>query len=232
MTQYTDLITSQHNTRPKFVATVDMLTGSVSSIADLLESIPASFDLDTAVGEQLDIIGLWVGQNRYIDGVVPAEFFGFFDTPNALTFGEEGIPWVGGQWYEEGGPLTVTSRLNDAFYRMIIKAKIVKNHFRGGFKGIIDAMQFIFGDHLMLVEDRGGMAMRCYVGRGLTTTERHLVTKLDLIPRPAGVLIDGWGMFNGDDGWLGFEDQIPWGAVCFAEEGYHGPRHHLMNEFR
>ena len=139
---------------------------------------------------------------------------------------------MGGQWYEEGGPLTVTSRLNDAFYRMIIKAKIVKNHFRGGFKGIIDAMRFIFGDHLMLVEDRGGMAMRCYVGRGLTTTERYLVTKLDLIPRPAGVLIDGWGMFNGDDGWLGFEDQIPWGAVCFAEEGYHGPRHHLMNEFR
>jgi hypothetical protein len=30
--------------------------------------------------------------------------------------------------------------------------------------------------------------------------------------------------------WLGFEDQIEYGAVTFAEEGYIGPEHHLVEE--
>ena len=39
--------------------------------------------------------------------------------------------------------------------------------------------------------------------------------------------IDIWTFY----GWLGFEDQIEYGAVTFAEEGYVGPRAHLMEEF-
>ena len=39
--------------------------------------------------------------------------------------------------------------------------------------------------------------------------------------------IDIWTFY----GWLGFEDQIEYGAVTFAEEGYIGPRAHLMEEF-
>ena len=47
---------------------------------------------------------------------------------------------------------------------------------------------------------------------------------------PAGVLIDGFGTFDTENGWLGFEDQIEYGAVTFAEEGYIGPEHHLVEE--
>jgi hypothetical protein len=45
------------------------------------------------------------------------------------------------------------------------------------------------------------------------------------------VLIEGFGTFDTENGWLGFEDQIEYGAVTFAEEGYIGPRAHLMEEF-
>ena len=38
--------------------------------------------------------------------------------------------------------------------------------------------------------------------------------------------IDIWTFY----GWLGFEDQIEYGAVTFAEEGYIGPEHHLVEE--
>ena len=48
---------------------------------------------------------------------------------------------------------------------------------------------------------------------------------------PAGVLIEGFGTVDTEKGWLGFEDQIEYGAVTFAEEGYIGPRAHLMEEF-
>ena len=60
---------------------------------------------------------------------------------------------------------------------------------------------------------------------------KALVRRLDIIPRPAGVLIEGFGTFDTENGWLGFEDQIEYGAVTFAEEGYIGPRAHLMEEF-
>ena len=38
--------------------------------------------------------------------------------------------------------------------------------------------------------------------------------------------VDIWTFY----GWLGFEDQIEYGAVTFAEEGYVGPEHHLVEE--
>ena len=46
---------------------------------------------------------------------------------------------------------------------------------------------------------------------------------------------DGFGDRKATDiwtfyGWLGFEDQIEYGAVTFSEEGYIGPEHHLVEE--
>ena len=83
----------------------------------------------------------------------------------------------------------------------------------------------------MTVQDLGNMAMRINIGRPLSAVEKALVRRLDIIPRPAGVLIEGFGTFDTENGWLGFEDQIEYGAVTFAEEGYIGPRAHLMEEF-
>lgn len=229
MDKYTELISSQHRQQPKFTATVETLTEAVAHIKTVVQKIPYAFDLDEAVGAQLDIVGLWVGQSRYIKDTIPAEFFGFFDTPAALGFGEEGMLWIGGRWYEEGESTLETSKLNDHFYRMLIRAKIVKNHYRGGFAGIIAGAKQIFGDVHVTVQDKGHMAMRVNIGRTLSRLEQAIVKKLDIIPRPAGVLIEGYGYFPPN--WLGFEDQVEFGAVTFAEEGYIGPNAHFMEEF-
>ena len=236
--EYQARITSQHIDKPKFMAMVGTLTDMAISLRQAVEAIPGQFDLDRAVGAQLDIVGLWVGQSRFISATIPAEFFGFSDTPSGQNFGEEGMPWIGGRWYEEGESTSATSRLNDALYRLVIKARIVKNHYRGGYAGILAGLRLVFGDDVsngaglhMTVQDLGNMAMRINVGRPLSAVEKALVRRLDIIPRPAGVLIDGFGTFDTENGWLGFEDQIEYGAVTFAEEGYIGPRAHLMEEF-
>lgn len=62
---YLNLITSEHAQKPVFIATV---TASVQPTADqiaLLQSIPLVFDLDAAIGVQLDTIGLWANRSRY-----------------------------------------------------------------------------------------------------------------------------------------------------------------------
>ena len=56
---YTDLITSEYQQQPDFVALVAALTNS-SINADSFDSIYPSFDLDDAVGAQLDVVGQWV----------------------------------------------------------------------------------------------------------------------------------------------------------------------------
>ena len=65
---YTGLITSQHNTKPKFMATVAALLQPLVDTLICLAQIPDDFDIDHATGMQLDIVGLWVGMSRVING--------------------------------------------------------------------------------------------------------------------------------------------------------------------
>jgi hypothetical protein len=73
---YLNLITSQHRTKPKFN---DWLTSTLTTVYDGLSaanSINAAFDIDNAVGSQLDVIGQIVGRSRSLpfqpkDGSTP-----------------------------------------------------------------------------------------------------------------------------------------------------------------
>ena len=65
ITPYTDLITSQHAVRPNYMATIAALVQPIADEVTLLKGIPAGFDLDAAVGEQLDFVGQWVGHRYY-----------------------------------------------------------------------------------------------------------------------------------------------------------------------
>ena len=226
-TEYTELITSEHRDRPKFSAMVKAVADPFGGVFDFCQSLYGYFDLDTAEGEQLDIIGLWVGQSRLIPGVLIVGYFGFEDQVAALTYGEEGNASIGGRFYNEGEPVSGSSILDDPEYRLILRAKIVRNHAKGTTADIIKALTFMF-DAPAIVDDPGTMAIGVYIGRNLTLVERALLTQLDILPRPAGVRIETRGYFNGS-GYLGFEGQD--GAVPFAEEGYTGPIGALMEEF-
>jgi hypothetical protein len=68
---YEALITSEHNQKPRFMATVALsVQGSVDQQA-LLYTFPSIFDIDVAVGEQLDMIGQWVGASRHLAKPLP-----------------------------------------------------------------------------------------------------------------------------------------------------------------
>lgn len=64
-TEYTGLVTSQHQDKPLFLAMVALFTSASVDQQNTLATVPGLYDLDTAVGEQLDTIGLWVGFGRY-----------------------------------------------------------------------------------------------------------------------------------------------------------------------
>lgn len=61
---YLDLITSEHKTKPNFIAWLTAALGTVNDGLSTTESINATFDIDRAIGNQLDIIGQIVGRSR------------------------------------------------------------------------------------------------------------------------------------------------------------------------
>jgi hypothetical protein len=61
---YRSLLIIQYNDKPKAIATIEAL--AEVGIMNLLPlDLYSAFDLDTAVGDQLDIIGKYVGVSRY-----------------------------------------------------------------------------------------------------------------------------------------------------------------------
>jgi Protein of unknown function (DUF2612) len=76
---YTALITSEHNQRPKFMAMIAAIVQAAVDQQNELSTFPALFDVDLAVGDQLDKIGLWVGVSRNL----PIEVGGISTLPDA-----------------------------------------------------------------------------------------------------------------------------------------------------
>src|SRR6266566_1182141 len=69
-TQYTKLVTSEHSSKPNFMAFVAALVQTFVDQQKLLASFSALFDVDLAVGDQLDKIGAWAGVSRNLSKVI------------------------------------------------------------------------------------------------------------------------------------------------------------------
>lgn len=71
---YVKRITSWHNDKPLFRQTIGLITQPLLDNQTTLLGLPDDFDLDDALGAQLDVIGLWVGMGRVVnsdkDGVI------------------------------------------------------------------------------------------------------------------------------------------------------------------
>lgn len=139
LTDYSGLITSEHNQRPKFMAVVEALAQPMVDLQNVLGSMPGEFDLDSAVGAQLDAVGEWVGISRVVNTPLTGVYFSF-DTA--------GLGFDQGVWKGPFDPDTGLTRLDDETYRLVLRAKIGANHWDGTLessKAILNAI-FSVGD--------------------------------------------------------------------------------------
>ncbi len=67
ITTYLNRITSEHKVRPRFMELVAARLQPFIDLFECLDKVDRSFDIDTAVGDQLDIIGEYVGVKRLLD---------------------------------------------------------------------------------------------------------------------------------------------------------------------
>lgn len=133
--KYTGLITSQHANKPKFMAMVAGVSQPFVDLLSVLASIPASYDLDNAIGDQLDVVGEWVGISRNIS------------TPLAVYFSLDtsGLGFDQGSWQGPYDPSTGLISLDDDTYRLLIRAKIGANSWDGTLGTSAAILNSIFG---------------------------------------------------------------------------------------
>jgi hypothetical protein len=179
---YLDLITSEHDDKPNFVAMVTLYTSVLVQIQSVLNSFIPLFDLDTPpVGNQLDIIGQWVGVSR--DVAIPITGV-YFTWDGSVAQG-----WDNGVWQDPSQPSAITV-LPDDSYLILIKAKIAANHWDGTTEGAYAIWNILFPNFIILIQDNQNMsfvvAIQGIVPDSLTVA---LITGGDLLLRPEGVLI-------------------------------------------
>lgn len=122
MSKYTDLITNYHAGKPKFVAHVDLSTRPIIDASASLRSLISAFDIDSAVGVQLDVLGEWIGRTRTVSQPIAGVYFSF-DT--------DGLGWDQGVWQGPYDPDVGYTSLSDDTYRIVLKAKIAINSWNG-----------------------------------------------------------------------------------------------------
>lgn len=122
MSKYTDLITNYHAGKPLFYQHVDLSTRPLTDVSTSLKGLITAFDIDTAAGVQLDILGEWIGRKRNVSVPISGIYFSF-DT--------EGLGFDQGVWQGPYDPDNGYTALSDETYRVILKAKIAINNWDG-----------------------------------------------------------------------------------------------------
>ena len=180
-----DRIYAQYRNKPKAVAWFDIAQRLGGDLDAAAQAVRRSYDIDTAEGEALDVIGRIV--------VVPRSFLA--DVPMspglfALTDGDEF-----GDTEAMFSPLTINQdqELADELYRIVIRAKTIKNTGDATIENILYGMNFLLPNAQVLrVADGENMTFSIEFYGEISNLERFALLNATLVPKPQGVEFSGF----------------------------------------
>lgn len=182
---YTGLITSEHADKPLFVAVISALCQPSADQQSVLAEMPEGYDIDVAVGVQLDAVGEWIGLSRILTIPLTGVYFAL-DTA--------GVGLDQGTWLGPFDPTTQLDVLPDDIYRQLLYAKIANNQWDGNVPGAYEFMNKVFPGDTFFIQDNGDMSM--YIGVVGPTPLNAVTTALlengyfDI--KPVGVRVAGY----------------------------------------
>lgn len=180
---YTSYITSQHQDKPLFMATVRTLCDLVQQVSTVLDSMPQAFNVDTAVGAQLDVVGEWIGTSRRLSAPIDNVFFSWDTT---------GKGWDEGYWKDAFVPVDGVAYLDDTSYRAALRLRIAVNHWSGQNQAYLQLPVQLEGTagNLLALRDNQNMTFDVTVlGQQPSLFFRQVMQQQGLFPKPAGVAL-------------------------------------------
>lgn len=193
---YKNLLILQYTDLAKAEATIGLLAETVLAQGVAID-VQNAYSIDTAIGTQLDVIGKYVGVNRYFSEidlqnyfalVTYAEHAGLPTSPPAFGLGT----YATFSNYDYNGTLVyadlVTSQnaLSDDNFRTLIKLAILRNNINFSDEEINAGMWSLFAGSIRPEETGNTMVMACFFNGAITTLTQAILAK-GLIPKPMGV---------------------------------------------
>ena len=229
---YLGLLTSQYQNSPKLLAWLGAVLAPWMDALGYAQQAYLSFDIDNAVGVQLDVLGQLIGQSRVISynpipisSIVVTNVGPLVDVSVTLT--ESGLIFAGNSVVLEGltnaaalngvemdnvnvtgavveqeisgvtisnysgpetGTVTVASPpLDDATYRIVLKAKIAKNGWDGQIRSMYAIWSALFPGGQIIVQDNQNMTASIFLTGSFSAVIQSLIVNDYIIPRPQAV---------------------------------------------
>lgn len=205
-----DKIATQYRESPKLLGLIRNYLRQTAEAADVACRLIEYFDIDTAVGDQLTILGKALGWPRCHCRGQRRPVFGFECEDEC---GPPTVPIRGfceADWDCGDGPDYVEFCFtDDELYRGFLKARIVTLTGDYTRSGLTAAAREVFGENAAIYDERPGV-VSIATGRLLTNTEiaiAHLYEQV--LPIAPGIRLAIW---HGDGPAFGFGEG--WGGFC------------------
>jgi Protein of unknown function (DUF2612) len=151
---YSNILTSEYRVTNQFNQWLTVVLNIANDISNCLQFISSSFDLDFAVGVQLDILGQIVGVGRVV------------------------------AFQPSGG---VSPTLDDATYRILLKATIANNQWNGKIGSLYPIWAQLFPGGNIIIIDNQDMTATIVMTGTFTSIIQDLITNGLIVPRPQAV---------------------------------------------
>lgn len=213
---YRKLITSEYRLALKFNQMVLNMVGYGTVLDASVLDIIDKFDVETAVGDQLDVLGECVGVRRELtfeptltkaqDIICPdaselaadngaESVYTVYKLPNASRLaGTTGI-YAGQNAKLLGAELAIS----DEIYRVMIKARIIQNIWKGNVLGLYEMWDNLFPDSQGLqIQDLQDMSFNIVLLGDYSVLMQELIMHGYIIPKPEGVRINTLSFISTD----------------------------------
>lgn len=176
-------IISQYGTAPTLNQLIQNMNGYIDPSADLDNFYNAVWNIETAIGFGLEILGKIVGVKRSLEVTASSETLGFKEAgdTNYQPFGQAPLYFK---------PQTNTYLLSDTAYRTLILVKALANISNCTAPSYNQLLQNLFaGRGRCYVADLGFMQMQYVFEFYMYPYEVAILTQSGAMPRPAGVKV-------------------------------------------
>jgi len=191
---YTDLLLYQYINSTKARSTISLLASQ--ALVDLLPiEMNLKFDIETAIGDQLDILGEYIGLSRYINADVIRDYFIFanqISLPSSyigMTDYLDPIININSSFYSYKIQKMSIYTLIDDEYRILLKLKLLMNVSTNSLSDIDNKLYSIFSNDVYTI-DLKNMTM-VYVVNEIWSRIINIAFDNNILPKPMGVALLG-----------------------------------------
>lgn len=216
MSKYTEKVTNYHAKKPRYIQHVDLITRPLSDASGVMKDMIRKFDIDNAEGDQLDIVGVWIGRNRNVTTPITNVYFSW-DT--------EGLGWGQGNWQGPYDPDNGFTSLSDDVYRLVLKAQIAINQWDGTVGDLENLMEQIFygtGIEMQIIDNMDmSITVNAIALEGIENTSAELIEVIKsgaLTVKAAGVRIKSLDVIDPARPLFGFDIEDT--AIAGFDNGY------------